>query len=352
MLPPTQIDERQALGITLDKIEAICREVAMEAAPVTVTGYQPTPAQVFFFTLVWISKTLRKHKRAIEFKPHEAVVPCVDAPAAEARARLVAENLHIGGAAVTGLRARDGKRWELLRFQMEKAAKGFDCSPLIKEDGLHDAFAKMLDMLNKMPDGALVEAKAGEACGSLVEWVLKHQATFNGIYDFGLPIYAYAQRVVHNRLVDLLEMVRDEPLADNAWDEACVTLAVVEEPEAEEPEVYAQALKKLLNGLFALIQTKLTPMPAKAIWRTLAARSQFWLALTIAELEPPVALQPMPGASDADNAEQLGISENDLRVHRNHAKKTIYTIDPKAGELLEVFLDRHLSKRLNDWPKI
>jgi DNA-directed RNA polymerase specialized sigma24 family protein len=345
MFAKSQADEL-FIGITVREIESLCHQAAASVL-VKADGYQPTANQVFFFTLVWVSKVMVKQQEIIDFRHKDWVIRCVDSAGVQQRARLVAQFLREWGAAVSGLKQSDDKRWELLRIQMEKALKRFDCPVETKDDAVQEAFFKMHQMLAKMPDSLLLEATT-----DLAALVAQNQTIFKGIYDFGAPIYAYAQRVVHNHLINLLKDSADEPVDEDGWEQAEVITVDDEEPSTEEVDRYPQILKKSLKRLFFLLETKLTPMPAKVIWHTLAARSQFWLALSITAVKPPSPLPPMPAASDADIARTLTISENDVRVHRNHAKKTIHNSDPKAGKLLEVLLDRHLSKQLNIWPPI
>lgn len=333
------------IGITVKEIEALCHQAAASVL-VTADGYQPTANQVFFFTLVWVSKVMVKQREVNDFQRERGFIRCVDRAGVQQRARLVAQFLQEGGAALTGLKRSDDKRWALLRIQMGKALQRFDCPAEMKDDAIQEAFFKMHQMLAKMPDGLQLETTT-----DLVTLVIQNQAAFKGIYDFGAPIYAYAQRVAHNQLINLLKARANEPIAEDGWEQAeAITADEAEQETTTAP--YPQILEKSVKRLFFLIETKLTPMPAKVIWHTLAARSQFWLALTITAVKPPVTLPPRPAAADADIAHNLAISENDVRVHRNHAKNTIHHSDPEAGKLLEVLLDRHLSKQLNVWPPI
>lgn len=347
MDPQDQAGEPHVLGITIDDIEAICAQFALNPLSNT-TGYQATKSQILFFTLVWLIKTLKKRNISIQRKPLEDTVFYVDAAQVQARAQLVAEQLRAAGAAVTELKQRDNKRWELLRIQMEKATLRFTCPLESKAEAVQEALIKLSKMLDKMPDSVTLGVTTAEAKRTLVELVLENQSTFKGVYDFGIPMYAYAQRIVHNCLVDLLEALKDEPIDGDAWVEAINIPVEAEEPEAEEPETYAQMLEKSLQQLFSLLETKLTRMPKKVTWHTLAARSQFWLALTITALKLPIALSPTLPLTDADLAQKLGIEVNNVRVHRSHAKKTIFQIDPNAGKLLTVLLDDDLSKHLHD----
>jgi hypothetical protein len=109
--------------ITFVDLEALCHQ-AVAVQPASMDGHRPTPQQVFFFTLVWIVKTEKtltinregEHLGSLRLNQ-------LDVDALRDHAHLVTRQLHEWGAVVAQLKQGNDQEWELLRIQMEKAAR-------------------------------------------------------------------------------------------------------------------------------------------------------------------------------------------------------------------------------------
>lgn len=359
-LPVADLDEpgEPIAYVTIDQVAAICREVT-RAKPMGVVAYEPTFPQVFFFTLVRATKVISKKRGAEQVNQAEwwqTPAPCLRLPSSTVKtiAQNAAQHLADWGATVHGLQQRNAQEWELLRIQMEYALKRFPHDLATKDDALHDALLKVFAVLTALP-----ESQRFQTAPNLFAFFVEQQATMSGVYDFSSPFYAYTQLIARNTLFYQLRRNNLEPLYPVAWDDLPTEPAEEDqypfetEEKAREEEAQLLQLRIDLARLFDLVEIEMQSQKKRrlVIWHTLAARSQYWLSLTLTALTPPVLLSPTPQASDTDIAHTLGMSENTVRVHRRQAKIQIDELDAVCGTLLTTLMDIDQSNDLQWWPR-
>lgn len=322
--------------ITVAELETICGHAAITPLA-TSADFQPTPRQIYFFTLVWLLKRKVLFGRAEDYLDGQLATDLTD------HAHTVAQHLAEWGTTITGLKRREAKEWELLRIQMEKAIRYYHCqSEGVKADALQEALLKVFNLLNKMVAGReLDEAE------DIVSLVVNTRLNLTNIYDFSSPFYAFAKRIARNELVSQLRQENRHPIYPIPFDDMTTDLPTVPPPslpgdEETVPETWLWQLKIDLTRLLELIRHHLTPKPRQVACQTLAAQSQFWLALAMTGLSVPDDFPPRSEfTNDLEMAATLGMTENSLRVHRIHAKKQVQTVDP----LLALLLDKLLTRR-------
>lgn len=314
--------------ITLDELENSCAkyESTRDVAP---NFYQPVEPHIFFFVLVWS----QKRRQAFKIETDMLVGFCADR--AEVRVTLVAKHLGIWGEIVSGLQRGDEHEWVAVREQMYKSVSRRNCTKEIQEDSYQEAQLKVFEILRKIPDAQLIYSNQ-----SIVQFVIERQDSFTNIYDFGSPLYYWAQTITINELNQALGI----PTEDDLWG-----LSPEDEPVSSDPVDTEQAFKNAivrLTNLFERMLTeveKLTPKPRQVVYTTLAARQQLWLMLETLGMEQPQSIPAkMQPTDDSAIAGYLGMTENNVRVHRSKALKVIMEIDRELGELLQKLMDPHL----------
>lgn len=298
--------------------------------------YSCSPNQLLFFVLVWALK----QKRWVASSPDHLIG--TDEKSVHARIDAVASHLGAWGESVAALKNGGDKEWQLLRIQIskaiERAANRYQSGRRthMKDDALGTSLMKVLELLHKIP-----RPRSIEAVDDVPGFARAQQSSLSNIYDFGSPLYPFARRLAHNELVtalrketrhrhrridigqiDLLEPHQDT-IPDSAVDPEQVYLAA------------RQSFKMALERLLTLVYDELTPKPSQVVLYSLAMRPQFWRAVN----EVGAALPPdfPPSTLDGDDrtlGETLRITQNSIRVHRNHAKKRINELDPELGTLL------------------
>jgi hypothetical protein len=355
------ITDAEGMQVTVERLATICRGIGMTEAASAVS-YEPTQKQIFFFSLVRALKESNRKWEKAEQKQNLPRQPSDPLPFLEADdawriARAAAHHLDEWGSIVTGLQQRAAKEWELLRIQMDQAIHAFACPTELKDDALQDALLKVFHVLGELPPGQLLETTP-----SVFEFYVERQAALRGVYDFSSPLYAYAQLIARNTLFYQFRRNRRELIYPVAWDELTLGSAesVTEDHyQFEDDEIEREKEAQLfqlgidLTRLFELVKAEMRPQQKRqlVVWHTLAARSQYWLALAQTALTPPTLLRPTPQANDTDIAHTLGMSENAVRVHRKQAKIQIEAFDAASGALLETLLDVDQSNELQWWPK-
>src|SRR5262245_17578147 len=98
-------------NITLTELESLCRQATV-GQKAGAENFQPSPKQVYFFTLVWLSK------KAVVGQHVEALPASQGITASIERAQQVTQHLAEWGALITRLKQKDEKEWELLRLQL------------------------------------------------------------------------------------------------------------------------------------------------------------------------------------------------------------------------------------------
>jgi DNA-directed RNA polymerase specialized sigma24 family protein len=320
-------------GITLDEIEGLCHQVAARYAPASEL-FWPSANQIFFFTLVWLQKRRVTLQHSGDRLGGEAGANLAD------HVRQVAEHLDEWGATVSLLKQREAKEWELLRIQMEKALRYYSCASDLKAEALQEALVKIWALLDKMANGRELEESE-----DLVALVKDKRAAWTNIYDFSSPFYAFAKRIARNELITQLRQQSAEPLYPVPWEEIDAKVPPIPPPlpEDETPSFDPRPLqlKVDLTKLMEIIQHYLTPKLRQVVCHTLAAQPQFWLALGITGLYPPNGFPPKSElTTDAEIGAVLGMTENNIRVHRAHAKKQMQELDPMLERLLETLMTR------------
>jgi hypothetical protein len=320
-------------SLTLIDLEMICHQIAAQQEA-GIDAFQPTPKQLYFFTLVWLLK-----KRPQWQHPEELLVG-QDVSTLTERARLVAQHLGDWGAVMTRLRQLDAKEWELLRIQVEKAIKYYPSYPKeVKADSLQSALLKLFDLLNKMISWSALEE------ADIPALVLQIHPHLTNLYDFGSPFYAFAKRVTRNELISQLRKESRRPLYPISLDDLSDILPappVTQSTDASDDtdlQAFCLQLKIDLARLLEIIQHHLPPKQSHVILHTLQSRAAFWRALEATGLPAPAGLSPPAGLiTDANIAQVLGMTENSVRVHRAQAKKPVKIIDSASGLLLESLL--------------
>jgi hypothetical protein len=312
-----------------------CRQiVALYQVP--SMGYRPIPQHLFFFALVWSLKQRVAYLQRVG----------ADASLAEPLEQ-IAQHLEVWGTAVSALKEKDEHEWELLRIQIEKAvetaARDYQCQARtdVKAEAIGNGLTKVFEILHKLPAADTLEATA-----DLIALAVDRRDEFTNLYDFSSPFYPFVRRIARNELITLLRRERRETARLQPLEETAHT-PVVPPPMPEEDEEVAykaaqRQLKIVLCRLLELVQTQLTPKPRLVVLQTLAARPQFWRALSLIELSAPAGFPPpTEPRNDAELGTILNLSENSVRVHRFTAKKCIQVIDPKLGQLLERLMTLH-----------
>lgn len=348
---------------TLAQITAICQAVATPDLP-DPNRYQPTFPQLFFFTLVYIAKAMKKQQGAatqVGFDWRQPAPVFDFAPQViQTMAATVATHLSQWGAVVALLQARSAQEWELLRIQMEGATNRFAYPQEIKDASLSDALLKIFQVVTAMPS-----PDALQSSGDPFAFFVEQQTAMMSLYDFHSPFYAYAHLVARNALFYTNRRQREEPTYPFAWDELTVEPATEDHYDFEAEDAAEEAAAKArqaaeerlqlhldLARLFTFMTTEMQRQKRRrlVVWHTLAARSQYWLALALTGVPPPVTLPPTPHAGDGEIAKALAMSENAVRAHRNQAKCQIERTDGACSALLAILMDFDLSNKLQWWP--
>ena len=336
--------------VTHEQVSAICHEIAV-ATPSNDAGYQPSFAQLFFFTLVRAHKESHKQRKGNEqllmsIQRADDQLLGVDAESVWRIAHTVAQFLAEWGAVVSRLQQRNATEWELLRIQMEWATKRYRCPLEIKDDALHDALLKLFAVLDAMPTSQKLDMAP-----NVLTFFAERQATVMGSYDFSSPFYAYAQLIARNTLFYQLRRTPHEAIYSGDGDELGAEPGTIDHYAFEREEALLQ-LRLDLARLFSMIEGEMQRQLVRrqVVWHTLAARAQYWRALDETGLAPPIPLPPTPQTSDSDIAQNLAIKTvNAIRVHRRQAKEQITAADTASGALLEMLMDLDRSNRL-EWP--
>jgi DNA-directed RNA polymerase specialized sigma24 family protein len=200
-------------------------------------------------------------------------------------------------------------------------------------EAAQNALVKLFTLLNKMVTGPELEEM------DVVIFVLNNRMTLTNLYDFGAPFYGFAKRLARNELISQLRQ-------EGRRSAYAIPLDDLESPSpapfssTDEDEGLAQAfcgqLRTDMTKLLEIVEHSLTPKPRQVILRTLGIREEFWRALKVAGLAAPPEFSPAPGLIiDADLAQALGMTENNIRVHRARAKQQVKEIDPNLALLLE-----------------
>lgn len=307
------------------------------------SSYGPSPNQLLFFTLVWLLK------QTIVFSRPQDLFEGLDDAALQARVARVTKHLDLWGLPVTDLRNGEDKEWELLRIQVsqaiEQTARKYQSAPRrnLQEDALGKCIIKILALLRKMPPAAVIEST-----NDVWTFTLAEKKNLTNIYDFGSPFYPFARRIAHNELISALRTETRhrnraldlEQLEASASDHEA-TMEAFTDPEVAY-EVARREFRANLERLFEAIQNELPPKPKQVVLYSLAMRPQLWRALREVEASIPAYLpQPSTSRDDRSLADMLQMRENNIRVHRNHARKRIAAIDPELGLLLTRLMARH-----------
>lgn len=326
---PSNLDPSSG-PLTLADLLRLCGWAAPVSAPFAQpappAGYRPTPAQVAFFTLIWAAKL------GVAWQEIGALRAAGDAlPAAlvQEHAAQITGHLDGWGAVVTGLQQGDGREWELLRIQIEKALRRRAPDA---DDAQQETLLTLFRMVSRMTPGDAIDCAADVAALAAACYPA-HAAA----YRFDRPFYPYARRIAENQFYTHWRQTqrRGGEVSIEEWEE------ILEAPAAQHAAGEgAAALRALLTAeharLLRLIASQLTPRPRQVVLLTLAARPQFWAALHAFDLPAPDGVDPLPaGSDDAGLAQRLGMSENNLRVHRAHGKQAIAAVDPFQALLLE-----------------
>ena len=317
-------------GITLTELESLCR-LATTAQKAGIGNFRPTPKQVYFFTLLWLSK------KAGAWQSVEALPASQNVSASLERAQQVTRHLAEWAPIIARLEQKDEKEWDLLRLQLEKAVKYYpSISEELKLEAVQNSLMKLFILLDKMIPWPDLEGM------DIPRFVQSARPVLTNLYDFGTPFYAFAKRVARNELMTQLRKGGRQRSYSLPLDETRPTLPalLIDPPSVEEDDLSLQALhlqlKRDMAKLLETIQHDLTPRLIQVILQTLGTRAEFWRALEVTGLNAPQKLLADTGLStDADIAERLGLTENNIRVHRAHAKKRMQAVDPNLALLLE-----------------
>src|SRR5262245_6139499 len=123
--------------ITLTELESLCHQATM-AQKAGTGDFRPTPKQVYFFTLVWLSK------KALAWQEVEALPASQNVSASIERAQQVTQHLAEWGPIITRLKQKDEKEWELLRLQLEKAVSYYpSISEEVKVEAVQNSLMKL-----------------------------------------------------------------------------------------------------------------------------------------------------------------------------------------------------------------
>ena len=309
-----------------------CRVVA--ASPIRADSYRPVAHQIFFFVLVWLVKQKVQFQHANdEVRDRDGVA--LDPDEIDEQVHRVAVHLAEWGEVVAGLKRQEVQEWELLRIQMERALGRFGGRESDRDDALQNALLKIWSGL-----GRLIDANTLETTEDIVALVMEHRDKLASGYDFNCPFYAYARRIAQNELISQMRRDIRSPIVATSVEELA---EVLEDPSQELRDEEEQAAFELARRHFKInLQSLLNMVQAcptgqrQVLLATLAARPQFWRALDISELpEPDGITRPGRLLTDAELALQLGMSENNIRVQRSHAKRRINSQDSVLGALLE-----------------
>lgn len=339
-----------------------CGERQATVQPDEGYGYRPTAQELFFFVLIWLVKQGMPCRDRMDVVKDRKGVPYY-AKTIDERCDIVAGNM-VGqlersgpapaedddppgqldilgaGRAILELKIGNEIEWQLLRIQMVNSLRRRGVAEDDRDDAIQNALIKILAMLRKMPDAAFIDH-----CEDILG--LLHEVPARSLYDFGVPFYAYANRSAYNAYLDALRRaghIEEYELA--AWEISLETAQDYREsllgesgsPEDQLEEWTRKAHRSLLE-LLNVIEQQLPRQQKTAMKLTLAARAQFWLLVDLTGVEPPDDMdRATVGMDDAQLAHLMGTNENNLRVHRAHAKHRIIELKPELQTMLEELL--------------
>jgi hypothetical protein len=365
----------------------VCAQCA-DDPPATGKYYCPSPKQTPFFTLTWAAKQGARVDQREAFMADEDG-ELLSAGEVQARLEKVRVNLGCDGRIFDGLQHRSAKEWELLRLQLEKPLRGYNCRMADKQDALGDAVYRVLRLLGRTPASETIEMWPDAITGTAATG-----ADLARLYDFTSPFYGYAGRIARNALITILRKKqapddiddeRDSDVqSDRAgrqelgyeidWDYVIDNVhndyATAEGDEVPSPEFIAVRvkLKRLLDEI-----DKLPTRQRQVMQLTLAARPQFYEALEFLQLPFPTAIakhvaltpdaqtdqvtsQPNADACLAalcdDDAIGLRLERtvNVVRVTRHNAVRRICDIDQDLCGLLNRLIEPDRTKRAESAP--
>jgi hypothetical protein len=256
---------------------------------------------------------------------------------------------------------------------MEKALRRYTCPQATKDEALANALLKVIALLNRLPDGETLEQAP-----DIFAFFVEHQAQLTSVYNFSSPFYTFVSQIARRTLFDELnhDRIRQQPIDERPVDDLAELLSLPVGATEAMPDwdKYGEQqlfqLRRDLLQLLLLIDAQLPPRQRQVTLLTLAARSQFWLAVAMTELPTPAGIQPplgsleekmarilaqmtpLPDHTDKAIAEIMNSNVNGIRVHRIYAKERICDHDPLLGKVLETLVDPNLSNRLDWWPTI
>jgi DNA-directed RNA polymerase specialized sigma24 family protein len=347
--------------ITLEQLCAHCMQLGQEC-PASFRRYVPSAQQLTFFSLVWAAKEGAAVKTPAELVVHKEGQG-YSGEDVHAQMAQIAMYLEGDGEQVANLKRLHASEWELLRIQLANSLKGVKCPAEWKDEAVSMTLERLLALVAELPRPRDLESKrpifafAAELQASAPPSKRRRRAETGGLctlYRFHAVFIAYAKKVVVNKLRDLMRHANhftETDLSDEAMAERLQAADEIQHVGEQEELRAAEAaqvehLALLLQQLMFAIETELTPKQRVVMLETLAARPQFWRALTLVEREAPKGFtQPEHAESDAEIAARLGLTENAVRVHRAGAKKRLAHSDPATdsvpilARLLDVLLD-------------
>lgn len=297
--------------------------------------YRPTEKQISFFFTVNISKKSLKQGNRLSLD--EAVVQYAQDQKSGVIAHNIKRNLGQSGGIVTDLQANEEHSWRLFRMQMNRAVQKvpYQLRHVERSDLVSDRLPKILTILRNM-----IPADQIETTENTLVLALEKQILLRGTYDFGTPFYGYVNRMVKNRLVDLLRKENRARKREVSVDEMESTIPATDLFVTKEKLIEAeQALAQEFDRLMEQIHQNLPDVKKKVILHTLSMRPQFWNLVEFLEISPPTDV-PKKGQYDDDQAlaKGLGMSITSIRSNRSQAKDKIAEAKPDLGWLIERLL--------------
>lgn len=331
----------------------VCRKATASSQNRRADGYCATANQVLFFTAA-ASRNPRAPQQPDPAHARSAsdwttVPPAIIAATASA---VAAQLDGLSGEVVTGLKAglqeKDTVTWSAFLRQLrpiqQRLARQFDyqLDQATQDDALSKSLSKLFKLIQTMPEGVAIEGAA-----DLYAFTAHHLQRAGALYNFRKPFWAYVFRVLYNECLHALRRSRTDFKRFRTLEEALDLRSDSVESSAEDEESEAalqqqiDQLRLLLPRLFVAIEELPRKRRLVAAY-TLAGRSQFRLALQLADVTAPTWY---PAAetftTDQQIAQQLEMTDNSVRANRRYGYQDIVNVAPALGRLFLVLIDVH-----------
>lgn len=285
-------------------------------------GYQPTTNQVLFFTLSWMRK--KKFLNQID-RVWEVLI---DRNALTSHSKKVAFHLDgEDGEIITKLKQKDELEWGSLLKQLKIRLNN---PQNISDAAISTSLFQLFVMLTRMIDGTVIDQTA-----DVPTFVMGLPIASIKTYDFRGPFQAYAFTVAKNAIIKLSQGSKQDQKTYSLLEDLDILhdpISMLFENE-EEHEKQIKQLTSQLPELFAQIEI-LTPKRRMVAGYTLAARQQFWLAISLTHtIVPDWYPQKSLLFTDAEIGSALGMSENSVRANRKYAYEDIKRTAPELSDL-------------------